>query len=94
MSGIFGNHFYHRITRKIVVAFGSLFNEIQLVRYNKAGTTELERVLVPIVYAQKEKFYSRIKGDPNLLKSIQVTLPRMSFEISGVDMILLENKVA
>jgi len=85
MSGIFGNHFYHRITRKIVVAFGSLFNEIQLVRYNKAGTTELERVLVPIVYAQKEKFYNRIKGDPNLLKSIQVTLPRMSFEIVGVE---------
>ena len=61
MSGVFGNHFYHRITRKIVVAFGSLFNELQLVRYNKAGTTELERMLVPIVYAQKEKFYNRIK---------------------------------
>jgi len=85
MSGIFGNHFYHRITRKIVVAFGSLFNELQLVRYNKAGTTELERILVPIVYAQKEKFFSRIKGDPNLTKDIQVSLPRMSFEIVGVD---------
>lgn len=85
MSGIFGNHFYHRITRKIVVAFGSLFNELQLVRYNKAGTTELERMLVPIVYAQKEKFYNRIKGDPNLLKSIQVSLPRISFEITGID---------
>ena len=85
MSGVFGNHFYHRITRKIVVAFGSLFNELQLVRYNKAGTIELERMLVPIVYAQKEKFYNRIKGDPNLTKSIQVTLPRISFEISGID---------
>jgi len=85
MSGIFGNHFYHRITRKIVVAFGSLFNELQLVRYNKAGTTELERVLIPIVYAQKEKFFNRIKGDPNLMKDIQVSLPRMSFEIAGVD---------
>jgi hypothetical protein len=85
MSGIFGNHFYHRITRKIVVAFGSLFNELQLVRYNKAGTTELERMLVPIVYAQKEKFYNRIKGDPNLLKSIQVSLPRISFEIIGIE---------
>jgi len=85
MSGVFGNHFYHRITRKMVVAFGSLFNDIQLVRYNKAGTTELERMLVPIVYAQKEKFYNRIKGDPNLLKSIQVSLPRISFEIVGVD---------
>ena len=85
MSGVFGNHFYHRITRKIVVAFGSLFNELQLVRYNKTGTIELERMLVPIVYAQKEKFYDRIKGDPNLLKSIQVSLPRISFEITGVD---------
>ena len=85
MSGVFGNHFYHRITRKIVVAFGSLFNDIQLVRYNKTGTTELERMLVPIVYAQKEKFYNRIKGDPNLLKSIQVSLPRISFEIVGVE---------
>lgn len=84
-SGIFGSHFYHRITRKIVVAFGSLFNEITLVRYNKAGTTELERMLVPIVYAQKEKFYSRIKQDPDLLKSIQVSLPRISFEIVGMD---------
>lgn len=84
-TGIFGNHFYHRITRKIVVAFGSLFNEIQLVRYNKTGTTELERVTVPIVYAQKEKFYNRIKGDPNLLKSIQMMLPRISFEIIGLE---------
>lgn len=84
-SGIFGNHFYHRITRKMVVAFGSLFNEIQLVRYNKTGTTELERLTVPIVYAQKEKFYNRIKGDPELLKSIQTSLPRISFEIIGLD---------
>lgn len=84
-SGIFGSHFYHRITRKIVVAFGSLFNEITLVRYNKAGTLELERLLVPIIYAQKEKFYARIKQDPDLLKSIQVSLPRISFEIVGLE---------
>jgi len=55
MSGIFSNHFYHRITRKLVVSFGSLFNNIQLVRYDQAGSIELERMLVPIVYAQKEK---------------------------------------
>lgn len=77
MSGVFSNHFYHRITRKIVSAFGSLFNDIQLVRYNQAGTIELERLVVPIVYAQKEKFYSRIKQDPDLTKTIQVSLPRI-----------------
>jgi hypothetical protein len=77
-------HFYHRITRKMVVAFGTLFNNIQLVRYNKAGTTEIERINVPLQYAQKEKFYTRITQDPNLSKEIQMTLPRMSFELVSI----------
>ena len=37
-------HFYHRITRKLVVAFGTMFNNLRLVRYNQAGTVEIERV--------------------------------------------------
>ena len=51
------SHFYHRIIRKMVVAFGTLFNDIRLVRYNRAGTIEIERIIVPLQYAQKEKFY-------------------------------------
>jgi hypothetical protein len=77
-------HFYHRITRKLVVAFGTLFNNIQLYRYNKAGTVEIERIVVPLSYASKEKFYARITQDPNLNKEIQVTLPRMSFEMTSI----------
>ena len=61
-------HFYHRITRKMVVAFGTLFNNIRLVRYNKAGTQEIERINVPLQYSQKEKFYQRITQDPELTK--------------------------
>jgi len=41
-------HFYHRITRKLVVAFGTMFNNVRLVRYNKAGTQEIERITVPL----------------------------------------------
>ena len=85
MSGIFGTHFYHRITRKLVIALGTLFNDIQMVRYNKAGTTELERILVPIMYGQKEKFIYRLKQDPTLTRDIQIQLPRMSFELVGLN---------
>ena len=77
-------HFYHRITRKMVVSFGTMFNNIRLVRYNKAGTQEIERINVPLQYAQKEKFYQRITQDPELTKEVQITLPRMSFELTGI----------
>ncbi len=77
-------HFYHRITRKLVVAFGTMFNNIRLVRYNKAGTTEIERITVPLAYATKEKFYKRITDDPNVDKEVQIVLPRMSFELNSI----------
>jgi hypothetical protein len=78
-------HFYHRIIRKLVVGFGTLFNNIQLKRYNKAGTVEIERIIVPLAYATKEKFYARITQDPTLAKEVQMTLPRMSFELTSID---------
>lgn len=68
----------------MVVAFGTLFNDIRLVRYNKAGTIEIERITVPLQYGQKEKFYQRITQDPELTKEVQLTLPRMSFELTNV----------
>ena len=80
-----GTHFYHRTIRKMVVAFGTMFNNIRLVRYNKAGTTEIERVNVPLMYSQKEKFYLRINQDPELTKETMMTLPRMSFELTSLE---------
>ena len=77
-------HYYHRTVRKLVVAFGSIFNTLRLVRYNAEGTVEIERINVPLVYASKEKFYMRIAKDPDLLNPVQLTLPRMSFEMNGL----------
>jgi len=68
----------------MVVAFGSMFNNLKLFRYNLAGTTELERIVVPLNYMSKEKFYSRITQDPNLDRRVQLTLPRMSFELTSI----------
>ena len=78
------SHFYHRITRKMVVAFGTMFNNLKLKRYNKEGTAEIERITVPLTYSTKEKFYDRITQDPDLSRQIQIVLPRMAFELTAI----------
>ena len=76
------NTFYNRALRKYVIGFGNLFNEITLVRYNP-DLTEAQRMIVPIVYAPKEDYVTRLETDPQLNKKTQVTLPRLSFELTG-----------
>jgi hypothetical protein len=77
------NTTYNRIIRKLVVGFGNLFNDITLVRYNP-NQTEAQRMIVPIAYAAKELYVQRLEGDANLDKKVQMTLPRMSFEMNGL----------
>lgn len=77
-------HFYFNLTRKYVVAFGNMFNGITLKRTNKDTGEEIERIRVPLVYAQKEKYFVRLAQDPELNKSVQLTLPRMSFQLMGM----------
>ena len=77
-------HFYHRITRKMVVAFGTMFNNIRLIRYDVTGKIEIERITVPLAYADKEKFYKRISVDPELTKEVQILLPRMGFTLDSI----------
>ncbi len=72
--------FYHRTIRKHVVLFGALFNDLFIVRETYSGAKK-EKIKVPLSYSPKEKFIRRLTGDPTLTKSIQTTLPRMSFEM-------------
>ena len=77
------NTTYNRMIRKLTVAFCDLFNNITLVRYNP-DESEQERFIVPIDYATKELYVQRLTFDPNLDKKIQMTLPRMSYEMNGI----------
>ena len=77
------NVFYNRVMRKIVVGFGNLFDNLTLVRYNP-DNSEAERFIVPIAYAAKELYVQRLQGDPNLDKKVQMTLPRLSYEMMGI----------
>ena len=76
--------FYNRTIRKVVVAFGSLFNDILLQRYTLDGATKKELFRVPLSYGSKEKYLTRITSDPNLTKSVATVVPRISFELIGL----------
>lgn len=75
---------YNKSIRKLVVAFGDLFNNITLVRYNP-DASEAERFLVPISYATKERYVMRLQDDYTLDKKVQITLPRFSYEMTGMN---------
>jgi hypothetical protein len=81
--------FYNETIRKTVVAFGTLFDEIFVVRRNKDGTTN-KRVLVPITFAPKEKFLRMLNEYPNTkgqtdTAGIASVLPRMGFNIISIN---------
>ena len=76
--------FYNRTIRKVVVAFGTLFNDITLQRYTLDGATKKEVFKVPLSYGSKEKYLTRITSDPNLNKSVATVVPRISFELTGM----------
>ena len=78
-----GQQFYHETMRKVVVAFGTIFNNINIVRKNSSGGV-VQSMKVPLAYGPKQKFLTRLREDPNLNKKVALTLPRIGFEISGI----------
>ena len=78
-----GNYFYHQIIRKTVIAFGTLFNDIHVQHDDGAGNV-ISDIKVPIAYGPRQKFLARITQQAELNKATQITLPRMSFEITNI----------
>ena len=79
-----GNRFYNQSFRKLIVAFGQIFNNIVIQRTNSTGGVTA-RITVPLAYAPKEKFLVRLDQQANLeSREFATTLPRMGFEITGL----------
>ena len=81
---MFGEFFYHQTIRKTVAVFGTLFNNLTVVRKDGSGKV-LKIDKVPLAYGPRQKFLSRIEqaesySDPK----IAIKLPRMSFEMVGL----------
>ena len=78
-----GTYFYHEILRKTVIGFGTLFNDIN-IRHRDASGTSFSNLKVPLAYGPIQKFLARIQQQPNLDREIALTLPRLSFELTGL----------
>jgi hypothetical protein len=76
-------YFYHEILRRTVIAFGSLFNEISIKHKNNSDQI-VSVIKVPLAYGPTQKFLARLNQSPDLNKPVQITLPRMSFEFTGL----------
>ena len=82
---MFGDHFYHKQIRNTVIAFGTIFNNVNIKRLDSSGNP-VQTLRVPLSYAPKEKFLARLDAQQDLTgddSKVAITLPRMSFEISG-----------
>lgn len=79
---MFNSYFYHGLLRKYVIYFGNMFNDITIKRTD-ANDDTVQDFLVPISYGPKQKFIARLEQDPTLNREVAITLPRLSFEITG-----------
>ena len=70
-------YFYNEIFRKTIISFGTLFNGMEIRQENSV-------VKVPLAYGPTQKFLARIEQSPDLNKPTAITLPRMSFEFTGL----------
>jgi len=78
-----GQQFYHETVRNVIVAFGTMFNNIQIVRKDNSGTI-IQSMKVPLAYGPKQKFLTRLDQDPSLSAATAITLPRLGFEIGSL----------
>jgi hypothetical protein len=77
-----GTHFQHDLIAKYVSVFGTIFNDIYIARSD--GTDPKKQFFkVPISYAPREKYWAMLKQKPDG-KTKAIQLPRMAFEITGL----------
>ena len=78
---MFSGHFYHEHIKRAVAVFGTLFNNMSVVKKNGSGNV-ISTIKVPLAYGPRQKFLARIQDEKYLTDpKLAIRLPRMSFEI-------------
>lgn len=77
-------YFYHEILRRTVIGFGTLFNDISIQHTDSSDNT-VSTLKVPLAYGPTQKFLARLEQVADLNKPTQLSLPRMSFEMIGLN---------
>ena len=78
-----GTYYYHEIIRKTIIAFGTLFNTID-IKHKKQDGSAYSTTRVPIAYGPREKFLARLEQKPDLRSRVSITLPRLAFELTSI----------
>ena len=76
-------YFYHEILRRTIISFGTLFNGIE-IQHDDSDDNVVSTIRVPLAYGPTQKFLARLQQSPDLNKPTSITLPRMSFEFTGL----------
>ena len=78
------SYIYNQNLKKIVVAFGTLFNNIS-VRHSESDVS-FKEIKVPLAYASQEKFIQRYLNPSSISEGTRIEnqLPRMSYIMSGI----------
>lgn len=81
---ILENHFYHQGIRRYVVMFGTIFNDMKILRTD-ANSTTTQLVKVPIcTELQDKQMIRRQLENPNDAR-YQIQLPRMTYSLTGFE---------
>ena len=80
---MFGHKYYFGTIRKYIILFGTLFNDIFIDRVDKNGNL-LKTIKVPVNYGPRERYLTRLEQNPDLLRQIDMLLPRIAFEITNI----------
>jgi len=83
---MFGEPFYHETTKRVVSAFGMMFNNINITRENE-NAVEVSRMKIPLKYHAKKAWHSILREhsdrDEELI-SLQGYFPRLSYYLSDI----------
>jgi len=78
------NHFFWDMTKKYIIAFSHIFNDIHILRTSEDGDI-LKDITVPITYAGKRKIFSLMQRNPTIGNKVSTILPRISFLITDLE---------
>ena len=78
---IFNQTWYFSTIKKYVSLFGTLFNDVVIIRQDADGKQQI--IKVPIEYSAKEKMLTRVEADPDIDRPYSLLTPRLGFEMGS-----------
>ena len=78
-------YYYNKSLRRLVVGFGTLFNNIY-VSHDNSGSDPNTTLRVPITYASQEKFIQRLLYPSSITDGTRIEnqLPRISYHVNSI----------